>query len=806
MGPDKRRLAPSTGNRREQTREKSRLRIFSRFALDLINISSETDLFWYVAREVVGKLGFVDCVIYLADPERNLLRQVAAIGAKNPEADAIANALEIPVGEGITGHVAETRQAIIVDDLLGDSRYIPDLVEARSEICVPLIVDDDLVGVIDSEDPRPGRFGPDDLEVLDTVAAMTSARLNLLRKDQALRESERNFRALFDTTTCGIGRTILEDGRVILANRKLAEIFGYDSPEEFIETFVFSDHYVDPDDRQRLMDSYRQAPGTPVECAFTRKDGSIVNVQAYARANYESGVLNFVAIDISGQVQMESELRRHEALVQALIEHSPVALSVKDLDGRYLLVSPAYGPYLDMAADEAVGKRAEDILASETMSVLAAADRAIMSSGEALPPDQAFPVEFGPSTLLVTKFPIEDSGGEITAIGTVGIDVTEQVRVEDRLRQAQKMEAVGQLTGGIAHDFNNLLAVIQGNIEMLELRLGRDDPSLGPILRAAGRGAELTQRLLAYSRQQPLRPRPTDMAGLTGSMKELLRRTLGATIEVEIRAGDDLAPANVDPGQVENALLNLALNARDAMPGGGKLTIECANARLDETSVADNPEAAAGDYVVLSVSDEGTGMSADVRARVFEPFFTTKEVGKGSGLGLSMVYGFARQSGGHVSICSEEGKGTTVRLYMPRSREVSQQEEARPTGDAPRGKGEMILVIEDDPDVRALSVQLLENLDYRVIDVPDAAAALDVLASGTLVNLVLSDVVLPGGTSGPEFAVQARERFPGLGIIFMSGYPAEAAMRNGFLGPDSVLLNKPFERLQLARALRQALD
>jgi PAS domain S-box-containing protein len=402
--------------------------------------------------------------------------------------------------------------------------------------------------------------------------------------------------------------------------------------------------------------------------------------------------------------------------------------------------------------------------------------------------------------------PIFDASGSVVQEIGSSQDVTETKLAEQRLRQAQKMEAVGQLTGGVAHDFNNLLAVVQGNAELLGDRLGPEDRSLQAIQRASTRGAELTQRLLAFSRQQPLRPRAIDMAALVSGMSDLLTRSLGETVEIETASEPGLWDALADPGQVENALLNLALNARDAMPGGGKLTIEYGNIRLDDAYVAGIREAKAGDYVVLAVSDTGSGMTAEVQAHAFEPFFTTKEVGRGSGLGLSMVYGFAKQSGGHVTIYSEQGRGTAVKLYLPRAEAAARREDARRSEDVPRGRGETILVVEDDSDVRALAVAMLEGLDYRTIDVGDAAAAREALADGQAVDLVLSDVVLPGGISGPEFAEQACTTHPDLKIIFMSGYPAEAARRNGVLGSDKVLLNKPFQRRQIARALREALD
>lgn len=377
---------------------------------------------------------------------------------------------------------------------------------------------------------------------------------------------------------------------------------------------------------------------------------------------------------------------------------------------------------------------------------------------------------------------------------------------ETLLRQAQKMEAIGQLTGGIAHDFNNLLMVIQGNAELLAARIGGGrDELLQPILHATERGAELTQRLLAFSRQQALRPRAIDLAALVAGMDGLLKSTLGETVEIGMAVAPELWPAMADASQVENALLNLAINARDAMPRGGRLTIECANARLDEAYTANNPEARAGDYVMLAVSDTGCGMTPDVASRAFEPFFTTKQAGEGSGLGLSMVHGFAQQSGGHVSIGSEAGRGTTVRLYLPRAT-------AAPTaaGDAesaalPLGAGETVLVVEDDQEVRGLAVVMLKGLGYQVFDVVDADAALGFLANGDTVDLILSDVVLPGGMSGPEFADRARAAYPALRIMFMSGYPADAARRKDFPGEADILLNKPFQTAALARAVRSAL-
>lgn len=389
--------------------------------------------------------------------------------------------------------------------------------------------------------------------------------------------------------------------------------------------------------------------------------------------------------------------------------------------------------------------------------------------------------------------------------GSLQSNIAEREEAEKRLREAHKMQAIGQLTGGISHDFNNLLAVILGNAELLQYRgLSACDKEIDAITRAANRGAELTQRMLAYSRQQPLNPRAIDLSSVVHGMADLLQRSLGETIEITITQDADLWLSEADPGQVENALLNLALNARDAMPEGGKLSIESSNAQLGQDETGDDPEFKPGDYVVLSVSDTGTGMSGEALASAFEPFFTTKEVGEGSGLGLSMIYGFAKQSGGQVTLSSEEDHGTTVSLYLPRAAATAEVLKEPPTREISTGRGELVLVLEDEEAVLDIVKAMLQGLGYKVTFAPTAAEAHAILEREK-VDLLLSDVVLPGGESGPEFANRARAGYSGLKVIFMSGYPPESAMGNGLIGADDVLLRKPFKKQQLASALHASL-
>lgn len=383
-------------------------------------------------------------------------------------------------------------------------------------------------------------------------------------------------------------------------------------------------------------------------------------------------------------------------------------------------------------------------------------------------------------------------------------DATERRMVEDQLRQAQKMEAVGQLTGGLAHDFNNLLAVIIGNLSLLDgSKAEAEQDAVDAALKAALRGAELTRQLLVFARQQSLQPADIKLEDLAGRTTALLRRSLGQSIAVEIRIPPDLWMAHADPSQVESALVNLALNARDAMPDGGQLTIELRNAEIDLDYVAQNPEVKPGQYVEMTVNDTGTGISPEILGRVFEPFFTTRPVGHGSGLGLSMVYGFAKQSGGHVKIHSEMGVGTTVRLLLPRARHGIELDRAT-SAIGSTGKGQTILVVEDHAEVREIVCKQLSTLGYGIIEAADGREALQVLADGATVDLLFTDVVMPGGMSGPELVAEARALRRNLRVLYTSGFP-EASRNGGLCGTGDPLLSKPYRLQDLARRIASAL-
>ncbi|WP_018259909.1 GAF domain-containing hybrid sensor histidine kinase/response regulator [Methylobacterium sp. WSM2598] len=404
-------------------------------------------------------------------------------------------------------------------------------------------------------------------------------------------------------------------------------------------------------------------------------------------------------------------------------------------------------------------------------------------------------------------------------IHAVGRDITVQraqgealAKTEEALRQAQKMEAVGQLTGGLAHDFNNLLTGIAGSLELLQTRVaqgrtGELDRYIEAAQGAAKRAAALTHRLLAFSRRQTLAPKPTDVNRLVAGMEELIRRSIGPAIALEILAGDGLWPILVDPSQLENALLNLCINARDAMPDGGRITIETSNAWLDEEA-ARPLDVPAGEYLLLCVTDTGTGMPPDVMTKVFDPFFTTKPLGEGTGLGLSMIYGFVRQSGGQVRIASTLGQGTTMGLYLPRHRGEAEAPEASPAlAVAPRaGQGETVLIVDDEPSVRMLVTEVLEDLGYVAIEAADGPSGLKVLQSGARIDLLITDVGLPGGMNGRQVADAARVTRPDLRVLFITGYAESAAIGRGLQEAGMAILTKPFVMDTLASRIKDLIS
>jgi PAS domain S-box-containing protein len=517
-------------------------------------------------------------------------------------------------------------------------------------------------------------------------------------------------------------------------------------------------------------------------------------------------------LDMTERKRAEDALRVSQAQKGAVIELALDGVIVVDEQGCILEFNPAAERIFGIKRADALGREMAELIMparfrdrhrSGMKHYLASGQHEILGRRLEMTGLRADGSEF-PVELAINA---TDVNGRPIFTGFLR-DVTTERDAEAQLRQAQKMQSVGQLTGGVAHDFNNLLTIVIGALDLALGRVQGDVQSaLEPALRAAEQGAALVQRLLAFSRRQTLIPEEVDFNRLAAEMEDLLRRMLGEDIEIETKLSPQLWTALADKGQVENALLNLTVNARDAMPAGGKLTIETGNVHLDEDYAAHNTEISPGDYVMLAVTDTGQGMPPEVVEHAFEPFFTTKEVGKGTGLGLSMIYGFAKQSGGHVKIYSEVDHGTTVRLYLPR------QSAAAPTAapampmqhDHPRG-GEMILVVEDNADVRAFVVKQLRDLGYRVAEAKDGPSALGALAEPTPIDLLLTDVIMPGGMTGRQLSDEAMRRRPDLKTLFISGYTEDSIVHQGKLDPGVNFLSKPFRRRDLALKVREALD
>jgi len=591
-------------------------------------------------------------------------------------------------------------------------------------------------------------------------------------------------------------------------------IFGL-RPQEFGGTYEAFLDAVHPDDRILVEEHVTAAveSGEPysIDHRIVLADGSerIVHEQgevAFDEAGRPQQMFGTVQ-DITERREAERALRESESRLRLLTDAVPVLISYVDADRRYRFNNRQYEEWIGRPREEILGLRVDEVFDAEAYARFQPfLDRAL--AGERVVYDGmiTFP-DGGKRHYTAVYVPDVGPDGEVLGVSTMVEDRTERVAMEEQLRQAHKMEAIGQLTGGVAHDFNNLLAVIIGNLDMLEEKIADHPELLDMVQRALGaadRGASLTQRLLAFSRKQALRPEATDLNQLVGTMTELIRRTLGEAIEVDSVMQKGLRPCRIDRVQMENALLNLAINARDAMPRGGRLVIETANVSFDDEYAAAQADIPPGDYVMLGVSDTGTGMAAEVKERAFEPFYTTKEIGKGSGLGLSMVYGFVKQSGGHVRIYSEEGEGTTIRIYMPCTQvpdNVAGVFAGENTTAADRG--ETVLVVEDNADLRTLVVCVLADLGYTVLEARSGEDALAMLSDHRSIDLLVADVVLPGGMTGPDLAQRIRGELPGIKVLFMSGFARNAIFGQDELDPDKHLLNKPFKHDDLARTVRQ---
>ena len=672
---------------------------------------------------------------------------------------------------------------------------------------------------------RRGEFEFDDggkpIRFVGVVQDVTERR----KAQRELRESESRFRALAQAIPNHVW-TATPDGQVDWFNDRVYEYAGRSPGELDGDAWV---SIVHPDDTATTAEEWKRSLETgdtyQTEFRLRHRSGGFRwhIVRAVPIKNDEGRILRWIGTNTEVE-ELRSTREKLEALNVTLEQRvaertadrdrmwrlSTDVMLVASFDARITALNPAWTTVLGWTEDDLIGRSFIDLVhPGDRQNTLDEVGRLAQGATTFSFENRYQCKNESYRTISWTAVPDD------TFIHAVGRDVTEERdaaaalrQTELALQQAQKMEAIGNLTGGVAHDFNNLLQVVAGNLQLLSKDVfgnAKAERRIENALAGVNRGSKLASQLLAFGRRQALDPKVVNVGRLIRGMDEMLRRTIGEGVEIETIASGGLWNSLVDPMQVENALLNLAINARDAMEGFGKLTIEVGNAYIDDTYARLHDDVQTGQYVVLSVTDTGSGMSPELMAKVFEPFFSTKPEGKGTGLGLSMVYGFVKQSGGHVKIYSELGHGTTVKMYLPRAMQQEDLEVERHDGPVEGGR-ETILVAEDDDGVRATVVELLQDLGYRVLKAPDASAALSIIESGVGIDLLFTDVVMPGQLKSADLARKAKERVPDIAVLFTSGYTENSIVHGGRLDPGVQLLSKPYSREQLAKKIRYVLD
>jgi PAS domain S-box-containing protein len=642
--------------------------------------------------------------------------------------------------------------------------------------------------------------------------------------ERALRESEEKFRTFAEAMPNQVW-TATKDGKRDWFNAQVCAYTGRDC--EGLAGTGWTD-VVHPDDLPALQRRWAAAvaSGARYEAEFRQRgaDGAYRwhLSRAVALRGPDGEVTRWIgtSTDIEDQkviaerlaslnADLESQVAQRTAERDRMWRLSRDIMLVADFDGVVEAVSPSFASLLGWSEHDIVGKNFMQLVHPEDQAATLAQMAALGAGHYVYKFENRYRRKDG--SYCVLSWSAAPDVGFIHAIGrdiTADREQAEQIRrTELALQQSQKMETIGKLTGGVAHDFNNLLQIISGNLQLLEMSPGGAEVPrwIGNARSAVEKGAKLASYLLAFGRRQPLEPKVVKISRVVTGMEDMMRRALGEEIEVELAISGGLWNTAVDVAQVENAVLNLAINARDAMNGAGKLTIEAHNAILDDLYCRTHADVTPGHYVMLAVTDTGAGMTPDVLRQAFEPFFSTKDEGKGSGLGLSMVYGFVKQSGGHVKIYSEPGQGTTVKLYLPRTTAAEEPLGPMDTQQGAVGGTETILVAEDDEALRATVVEMLTALGYRVLKAADAASALAVVESGVPIDVLFTDVVMPGTLRSPDLARMARERLPNLAVLFTSGYTENAIVHGGRLDPGVELLGKPYTRESLARRIRQVL-
>ncbi|MDE0941623.1 MAG: PAS domain-containing protein [Alphaproteobacteria bacterium] len=563
----------------------------------------------------------------------------------------------------------------------------------------------------------------------------------------------------------------------------------------------------------QIMEAHK--PFRNLEVTWHQADGSMGSYLIHGKPVFaDHGVFSGyrgTGTRITGQRQTETELAATNSLLPSTIEGWPGSVTLRDAEGRYVFFSAHGAQLMGKPAEAFIGHTMAEVMGEIDVDTIDEYVKKVIETGEPTLKLEVEPARLPGRHIVYNIVPIQVSAGRPEYILTTGLDISEAKQLEEQVRCSQRMEAVGQLTGGIAHEFNNFLQVINGNLDLMQRELPEDDKMqrrFQAIFRNVTRGADLADRLLSFSRKQPLAPKALMIGTVLSEIQPMLLQTLGETIRVTIEVPTDIWQVRADLGQLENALLNLALNARDAMPDGGVINLVAGNIRLDAEAASSHEEARPGEYVMLGVTDNGSGIKADDIDHAFEPFFTTKDVGKGTGIGLSMVYGFAQQSGGFAEIESQVGHGTTIRLYLPRlpgevNETAASPEQVNET--TMLGSG-TILLVEDDEDVRETLAQQLIGLGYAVIQAKDGISAQTILSDGRHVDLLFTDLVMPGGVSGPELAEQSLRLNEGLKVLYTTGYSDGIIADTGQFQDDAIVLRKPYNKAKLASAIAKILS
>jgi PAS domain S-box-containing protein len=631
------------------------------------------------------------------------------------------------------------------------------------------------------------------------------------RVEAALRQSEERFSKVFHANSAAISITTLDEGRIIEVNNRFLQLFGYEAHETIGRTIFDLHTWAKPDDRAQLVRWLRERVSVlEREVVVRTRAGEIRDVLASFELIELGGEQCMVSLlyDITERKRAEAALRASEERYRLITENTGDLISVLDSQNRVIYLSPSHHQVLGIDPNAMVGTFGMDSIHPDDQAYMRALWAKLLTDGMAEATfryrhaDGSWRWLESSATLTTSQNP--------PYIVAVARDVTERRRLEAQFQQVQKMEGIGRLAGGVAHDFNNLLTVMTGYGEMARENLGSGDAAredLDELLKAAERASDLTRQLLAFARKQAIEPRVLNLNDLIVDMGRLLRRLIGEDVELITRPAPDLKPVKVDRSQIEQVIVNLAINARDAMPRGGKLTIETKNTSLGDLYAQQHLEVSAGDYVLLAISDTGIGIDAEVLSHLFEPFFTTKAAGKGTGLGLATCYGIVKQHGGSIGVYSEVGHGTTFKIYLPPV-EASAEERAQRSeiDELPRGS-ETVLLVEDEMSVRTLAARVLRAQGYRVFEAANGDEALALVRDGgtTNIDLLLTDVIMPQ-IGGRALADRLAALLPGIKVLFMSGYTDDAIIHHGRLEPGIAFLHKPFSPTALVYKVREVLD